>query len=189
MRTLKNIWTQLYRFVFWALISAIFWGWIFTLVTDAPPARKVTVYLQVEECRDRELVLKLEENMPAGIRKVKVHPFSYAVFGNDDLLNADVYVVRESDADEMLASFAPLDGEQGDWGDRELLRRDGKIYGVKVYDAASGVGDLRDYVQYDAGENYYLFFNASSRHLGSGDGAALRVAEEMLKLSKGETEP
>lgn len=186
MRTLRNIWSQLYRFVFWALISSIFWGWIFTLVTDTTPARKVTIYLQVEECRDRDLVLKLEENKPEGIRMVKVHPFSYAVFGSDDLLNADLYVVRESDAEEMLASFAPLDGESWDYGGRELFRRDGKIYGVKVYDAASDTGDLRDYLQYTPGENCYLFFNVSSPHLGGGDSAALRVAETMLSLSERE---
>ena len=35
---------------------------------------------------------------------------------------------------------------------------------------------------YEPGESYYLFFNAESLHLGSGDGAALRVAEALLKL-------
>ena len=82
MRILRNIWSQLHRFVFWALISIVFWGWIFTLITDAPAARKVTLYVNTNAPRDKELVLKLEEDLPEGIRFVKVHPFSYAVFGD-----------------------------------------------------------------------------------------------------------
>ena len=182
MRTLKNIWSQMHRFVFWALISAVFWSWVFTLVTDTTPERKVTVYLQVESCRDRELSVKLEESRPEGIRMVKVHPFSYALFGDTDLANADVYVMRETDAEQMLDAFAPLDGEAWDTGGRELYRRDGKLYGVKAFDAASGAGAAADYLDYPPGEDYYLFFNVSSPHLGSGDGAALRIAEELLKL-------
>ena len=182
MRVLRNIWSQLHRFVLWALLSTVFWAWIFTLVTDTVPAKKVTLYLQLEQCRDQELSLKLEESRPEGIRMVKVHPFSYAAFGNRDLLEADLYLVREADAEEMLQSFAPLDGEDWDPGDRELYCRDGVCYGVKVYDAASGTGAAQTYLDYEPEGDYYLFFNADSLHLGAGDSAALRVAEALLKL-------
>ena len=181
MRVLKNIWSQLHRFVFWALLSTIFWAWIFTLLTDTVPEKKVTLYVQTEDCRSVELTLKLEEEKPQGIKMVKVHPFSYAAFGNRELLEADLYAVREADAAEMLPSFAPLDGETLDTGGRELYVRDGVAYGVKL----SGPGEpgaAASVMGYAPGESYYLFFNAESPHLGSGDGAALRVAEALLKL-------
>ena len=183
MRVIKNIWSQMHRFVLWAVISTIFWAWIFTLVTDTVPAKKVTIYIQTENCRSAELGLKLEETMPEGIRMIKAHPFSYAVFGQNDLLNADFFVIRESEAEEMLPSFAPLEGESLDCGDRERFCRDGIWYGVKVWDTASGEGDARSYLAYEEGEDYYLFFNADSPHLSSGDGAALRVAETLLGLN------
>ena len=59
---------------------------------------------------------------------------------------------------------------------------EGRTLGVKIWDAASGTGAAEDYLGYEPGEDYYLFFNADSPHLSSGDGAALRVAEELLKL-------
>ena len=64
MRVLKNVWSQLHRFVFWALLSTIFWAWIFTLITDTVPEKKVTLYVQTEGCRSRELTLRLEEEKP-----------------------------------------------------------------------------------------------------------------------------
>ena len=79
-----------HRFVFWALLSTILWAWIFTLLTDTVPEKKVTLYVQTEDCRSVELTLKLEEEKPEGIKMVKVHPFSYAAFGNRELLEADV---------------------------------------------------------------------------------------------------
>lgn len=182
MRVIKNGFSQLHRFVFWAIISTVFWAWIFTLVTDTVPARKVTLYVQMDSCEDRALSLKLEETRPEGIRMVKVHPFSYAAFGNGDLLWADLYVVRESDAEEMLPSFAPIDGERWDYGGRELYRFEGSVYGVKIYDAATGEGAALAYLGYEPDTDYYLFFNAASSHLGEGDGAALRVAEALLRL-------
>ena len=181
MQVLKNIWSQLHRFVFWALLSTIFWAWIFTLITDTVPEKKVTLYVQTEDCRSVDLTLKLEEEKPEGIRMIKVHPFSYAVFGDRELLEADLYAIGEADAAEMLPSFAPLDGETLDTGGRELYIRDGVAYGVKL----SGPGEpgaAASYMGYEPGKSYYLFFNAESPHLGSGDGAALRVAEALLKL-------
>lgn len=183
MRILKNIWSQLHRFVLWALLSTIFWAWIFTLVTDTRPENKVTLYIQSENCRSVELSLKLEETMPGSIKMVMAHPFSYATFSNADLLAADFFVVRESEMEEMLPSFAPLDGESWDYGGRERFCRDGVFYGVKVSDG-DGRGAASAYIEYEPGEVYYLFFNVDSMHLGSGDGAALRVAEELLKLDE-----
>ena len=69
---LKNIWTQLHRFVVWAILSTILWAWIFTLVTDTGPANKVTLYVQTEGCRDQALAEVLNEARPEGIRLIQV---------------------------------------------------------------------------------------------------------------------
>ena len=179
---LKNIWSQLHRFVLWFILSTILWAWIFTLVTDTTPAKKVTIYVQAEACQDVALGEKLEESKPEGIRMIRAHLFSYALFDTQEALNADLYVIPASQAEGFLDSFAPIDGEELDLGDRELFIRDGKRYGVKIHDAATGESVAGDYLVYAPGEDYYLFFNAKSLHLGSGDGAALRVAEALLRL-------
>ena len=181
MQVFRNIWSQLHRFVFWALLSTILWAWIFTLITDTVPEKKVTLYVQTEDCRSVELTLKLEENKPEGIKMIKVHPFSYAVFGDRELREADLYAVKGAEAEAMLSSFAPLDGDSLDTGGRELYIRDGVCYGVKL-SGPGEAGAAASYMGYEPGESYYLFFNAESLHLGSSDGAALRVAEALLKL-------
>lgn len=181
MRIFRNIFSQMHRWVLWALLSAIFWGWIFTLLTDAPPARKVVLYAQVESCRSEELALRLEEDKPEGIKLIQAQPFSYALFGNG-LLEGDLYVVRASDMETFLPDFAPLEDEDFDCGERELYRQDGHVYGVKIYDAASKTGAAAEYLDYDPQEDFYLCMRADSLHLGGGDGAALRIAEALLKL-------
>ena len=182
MQILKNIWSQLHRFIFWALMSAIFWAWIFTIINNGSPAHKVTIYVRAESCQDQALALKLEESMPEGIRKVKVHPFSYAVFGTDDLETADIYVMPAEDLETIPVEFAPLENEDWDFGGRELYRMNGHDVGVKIYDAASRQGAAAAYLDYREDSDYYLVFNAKSAHLGAGDAGALRIAEALLKL-------
>lgn len=183
MRVVRNLWSQLHRFVLWAILSTVLWAWIFTLVTDTTPARKVTLYVWTEECREQELTEALEETKPDGIRMIKVHPFPYALFDSQDMLNADLFVVPGSQLQDFTEAFAPIDPAALDTGDWELFRIDGQAYGVKIYDAASDRGAAMRYLGYWPGEDHYLFFNLSSLHLGGeGDGAALRVAEALLRL-------
>ena len=153
------------------------------MLTDAVPARKVVLFVQVEAPQDQALQLRLEEAKPEGIKLVKVHPFDYILFDDSELRRADLFVVRASDLETFLPDFAPLDAEDWDDGGREPFLWEGRVYGVKIYDAASGTGAAMDYLGYDPGEDYYLCMNARSLHLGSGDGAALRIAEALLKLS------
>ncbi len=181
MRLFRNIFSQTHRWILWALLSAVFWGWIFGFVTNTDAAHKVVLYANVDEMQDKALALRLEEEKPEGIKMIKVHPFSYAVFGDRELLEADLYAVRETEAEAMLPGFAPLDGEGLDVGGRELYVRDGVAYGVKL-SGPGEAGAAAAYMGYEPGESYYLFFNAGSPHLSGGDGAALRVAEALLKL-------
>ncbi len=182
MRFLKNIVSQTHRWILWALLSAVFWAWIFTLLTDTVPAKKVTVFVQTEDCQAEALALRLEEELPEGIKMVKVHPFSYILFDNGELQVADLYVVRGSEMESLLADFAPLDGVDWAGADREPYVYEGRSYGVKIWDAAAQTGAAKDYLGFEPGEDYYLCMNADSPHLGDGDGAALQIAEALLKL-------
>ena len=62
MRFWKNVLSQLHSFVLWALLSAVFWGWIFTaFVDDAPAGKKVVIYVDAPVRMERELDARLED--------------------------------------------------------------------------------------------------------------------------------
>ncbi len=161
MRFIRNVFSQLHTFVLWALLSAIFWSWIFTFVTDTSPEKKVSVYCYVPEISDAELAAKLEEDKPEGIKMIKVHSFEYVMFNVDYIENGDIFVLPES----LISEYDEL-----------LLDPEG---GIKIYDSESGSGSADSYIGY-AGEDYYLFLGMNSVHLD--DGAAEEVAENLIGL-------
>ena len=163
MKTLKRIFSQLHTFVLWALVSAMFWSWIFTFVTDTSPEKKVTVYCKVPEVRATELAAALEESMPEGLRMIQVHSFDYVMFGVDAFYQGDVFIVPASELETYAELLAPVE--------------DG--WETKVYDAAVGEGVATAYISY-ADEDYYLFLGAGSVHLE--DGKALAVARALLEM-------
>ena len=61
MSVLKNVLSQWYRYLLWALMSGFFWGWIFGFVTNTDAAHKVVLYANVDEMQDKALALRLEE--------------------------------------------------------------------------------------------------------------------------------
>ena len=163
MKIVKRILSQLHSFVLWLLISALFWSWIFTFVTDTSPDRKVTVYCKVPEVQEVNLAAALEERMPDGLKMIKAHSFDYVMFGTDAFYQGDVFIVPASEIEYYAEMLVPMEGEQG----------------VKVYDAAAGIGAATAYIRYGT-EDYYLFLGAGSVHLE--DGKALAVAQALLSL-------
>ena len=159
MRILKNIFSHLHIFVLWAMLSAMLWAWIFTFVTDTTPDKKVTVYCHVPEIKSTELAIRLEENMPDGLKMIKVHSFDYVMFNIEAIDKGDIYIIPASETEQFADDLA---------GD-----------GVKVYDCAEGTGIAKEFIGYGE-EDYYLFLGAGSVHLE--DGKALEVAEELLKI-------
>ena len=163
MKTLKKIFSQWHVFVLWALLSAMFWSWIFTFVTDASPERKITVYCKVPEVRDTALAVALEESMPEGLRMVRVHSFDYVMFGVDAFYQGDIFIVPASEIGEYAEVLAPVEDGQG----------------IRVYDAAADMGAATAYIRY-GDEDCYLFLGAGSVHLE--DGKALAVAWTLLAM-------
>lgn len=165
MRVLRNIFSQLHSFTLWLLVSAIFWSWIFTLVTDTSPEKKVTVYCHVPGVQDTALAAALEEQMPEGLEMIKVHSFDYVMFDEEAINKGDVFIIPASEIGLLAEGLAPVGEEQG----------------VRVYDAAAGGGVAAAYIQYEAAEeDFYLFLGAQSVHLE--DGKALEVAMRLLAL-------
>ena len=178
MRILKNIWSQLHLYLLWLLASALIWGVVFSILTDAPPEKKVTVFIDAADCRDLALREELEKTMPEGLRMIEVHPFSYVMFNEKTLLDADLYIVPESSVEDYRESFLLFPDA--------VPAQDLQEGGVRVYDASSGESAAASYIRYDPAENYYLFFGVNSPHAaalsGRGDDAALAVADRLLQL-------
>ncbi len=163
MRLIKNVFSQLHSFALWMLMSFLIWGWIFTLVTDTSAEKKVTVYCNVPLIEDKAMALKLEENMPDGLKMVKVHSFRYVMFDMENMELGDIFILPESEIDTFRAELRPISGDVGE----------------KVYDAASGTGIATEYITY-GDEDYYLFLGGESVHLE--DGVALEMAKKLMAL-------
>ena len=166
-------------FILWAVLIPIFTGFVFTRITDTDPAHKVTVYADTKLQNAALLASRLEEAVSAPVRMVKVHPFTYALFGSDALKQADLYIVPLSHVSEYRDWFAPLP--------KELASRAASENpdGIRVFDPASGTGAASSCILYTASgnqaESYLLFFGRNSVHLE--DHAAPAVAEALLALT------
>ena len=189
MSVLRRIFSRFYLYVLWLFAAFLFCGLVFSRLGDTDPAHKVTLYADVPAMRDTALAAELEREMPEGIRMVKVHPFSYAMFDTDDLLGADLYILPESRVEEYADSLrsiggAPFDAAGGCF-------REGELWGVRVWDAANKEGIAADFIDYPD-EDCWLFFNKDSQHIrslnGEGDDAAVEIAQTLLARRGGEAD-
>lgn len=186
MRVLKKILSLLPFCVLWLMASVFLWGFVFGFLTDAPAEKKVVLFADVPALRDKDLALRLEEDKPEGIKLVQVHPFSYAMFGAEELTSADLYIIPESHMERFRDGFAPLgDAVSMDIVRDDLFISDGQVWGVRIRDASKGTGAASSYVTYPE-EDCYLCLGAKSRHLGeingSADDAALVLARVLVSL-------
>ncbi|MBQ1576230.1 MAG: hypothetical protein IIZ83_04650 [Oscillospiraceae bacterium] len=183
MRVLRSILSRFYFYILWAFLAVLVCGLLFSRLDDAPSGKKVTLFADVPAVEDRALAWQLEQAAPPPIRKVKVHPFSYAMFDTANLLGADLYIIPESKVESYSGSFCSLEG--AGFETRDGYVRDGELWGVKVWDAGSRSGAATDYIRYPD-EDCYLFINPASGHIaslsGTGDDAALVLARALLAI-------
>ena len=181
---MKEILKNLHRYVVWAIVSIVFWGWIFTLITDAPAARKVLLYADLPDLDRAALSAALEADMPETIRFVEARAFMDEYFSSANVAKGDVYIVPEINAETYLPSFTPMDPAA--FPDLPRYEADGKVYGLCIYDEAANIRIGEQYLLYEPKVRYYLFFNKDSLHLGawneSADDAAIRAANRFLTL-------
>ncbi|MBR1757785.1 MAG: hypothetical protein IJ744_03545 [Lachnospiraceae bacterium] len=179
---IRRFFSQIYLYLLWLIVAVMFWGWIFSLKTDTSAEKKVMVFADVDAMDEVGLSAKLEEEMPEGIRMVQAHPFSYVIFNENLLVNADVFIVPENEIEELLDTFAPMEREEGE----TYYEVDGVAYGKKIYDAATKEGPAKTFITYttdkDDSQDYYLFYGIYSLHTGSLDEAAYEIANHLLCL-------
>ncbi|MCD8118159.1 MAG: hypothetical protein LUE29_01470 [Lachnospiraceae bacterium] len=191
MRAIKNIFSHFYMYVIWLILSYFLWGWIFGMVNDTTTYHKISIYIDCASLEEMDLTLELEEDMPEGIKKVKVHSFDYVVFDDATMLMGDIFIIRESDLEGYLEVLQPITelAAQG-WPEYETYDVEGEAYGIKIFDGETGEGILQDYVTWlkpgEDAQDFYLVFLADSVHLGdlngSDDEAAFEMAERLLGM-------
>nr|MBQ6241530.1 hypothetical protein [Lachnospiraceae bacterium] len=188
----RSIFDRVPLYLLWALFAVLLTMGLFQLVTDTGRQNKLTLMVNAQEVQDVALMRKLAEDLPDGIRMIKVRPFSYAMLSESSLKEADMWLIRESDFERFLPDFGPVAGYKENHPEHDyhtVKNGEDEIWGVKVYDAASGSGALKEYVGYapaegETPEDWYLVFNPSSLHIGKNgqDTAAFTLAERLLTL-------
>lgn len=196
MRVFRNILSQLHTFTLWLLFCAMFWSWIFAnYINDTDRAHKITLYADVYTVDARDLTLRLEENLPKGIKMIKVSDVSFS--GMIDNSAGDLYIIGETklkqvmeEAPEALMPLSAAEGFAVPDG-FEVFEHEGKCYGIRIYDPVTKTGTARQYIGYAqadsiSDEAFYLCFDAHSIHLtgleDAIDNAAWEVAVDFLTL-------
>lgn len=180
---MKTIWKAMKLIpllILWLMLSIFLWGFVFNLITDAPPEQKITLCVDTETPGATRLALLLEEKLDGKVRMVKVRPFEYAMLDSGTLTKADLFIVPASHADNYQDWFSPLpDGLR----DQDLLLEiGGETYGIRAYNAAADMGIAKDCIQYigpnGEKDDYYLFFGKNSVHIMENENAADNTAVE-----------
>lgn len=164
------------------MFCVIFWGFVFTRITDTDAAHKLTLYADAQVTDGVGLAVKIEETAGEGIRLAQARAFDYAMFDGDQLRNADLFIIRADHLSDYRDWVAPLPEALRSRG--ALWEEDGQALGLKIYSVQTHSGPAMRYVNYlsphEPETDCYLCFGASSLHLA--DGEALKAAETVLSL-------
>ena len=185
-KKMKRILRLLSHLLLWALAAGLLTGWVFNMLTDARREEKITLFAGMRSVRAQELAAALEEDLPEGIRMVQVRPFAYAMMDTTSLETADLYVMTAAQAEEHRGWIRSLPSGMSEAEDALVL--DGEPVGVRLFDAASGQGAARSFLNYDEspGEDWYICFGTDGFHLADlprgKDNAALTVAKRLTEL-------
>lgn len=183
---MKTIWKAIKLIpllILWLMLSIFLWGFVFNLITDAPPAQKIALYVDAETPGATQLAVHLEETLGGKVRMVKVRPFDYAMLDSSALTGADLFIVPASHAETYQEWFCPLPEEVRDQD--LLLEIGGTAYGIRAYNAPADAGIAKDCIQYTGPngikEDYYLFFGKKSVHITENENAADNTAVDAAR--------
>lgn len=190
MKTIRKAITLIPLLILWLMLSIFLWGFVFNLITDAPPAQKITLYVDAETPGATQLAVQLEETLGGKVRMVKVRPFDYAMFDSGALTGADLFIVPSSHAETYQDWFCPLPEELKDQD--LILEIGGVALGTRVYNASADTGIAKDCIQYSRingiKEDYYLFFGKNGIHMPGNENAvdslAVDAARSLFDLYK-----
>ncbi len=195
MTKLKRFTSTIYIYIIWAILSLFVWSWIFGIVNDTTTFHKLAIYIDCDSCRDMDLTLELEKDMPENITKVTARPLSYVIFDEPTMMLGDILVLRQSQMENYVGILAPLPELGSEYDSLPRYAHEGVVYGIQAYDPQTGAGILSDYVTFlnpgEEQEPFYLSFFIQSRHIGSEssrDTAAIEMAKRFLDTLP-ETDP
>lgn len=199
---MKNIWQNIQRqrwvYVAWLLAMVLLWSWGFGLVRQVPQQKKVSIFMaSYTKSFSKYDQINMEQNRPAGIKRVEVNLYSPedAVFASVleaiGYAEADILILPKSAIEQHTYRYAPIDEDT-----LEDLQKAGytlgnfcsgdHVYGLRVYESETNRSlfpDLSFVKESHEKEDYYMVFNCNSIHVGKADGqdwAAIEVAEKIL---------
>ena len=190
----RGLFDRLLLYLLWPLFAVLLNMGLFQILTDTTREKKLTLMINAPEVKETELMRALTPKLPEGISMIKARAFSYAMFSENSLKEADIWIVKESDIQSFLPDFGPVSSFREQHPELSYwVSEDGSVWGIRIYDASAGLGCLTEYVSFraeeDPEEDYYLFMNPASPHTGSRDLAAFWLAEEILKTIRESVKP
>ena len=184
MKKRRRFFSLLPALVLWMMASVLVWGFVFTRITDTSREKKITLCVDAPVRDETGLAVRLEEGKGENIRMVKARAFTYAMFDTSELMNADLFIVPLSHAETYRDWFGPLPEDMRDAA--PCLAWDGTPLGLLIYDAQTGAGAARAYIDYPGAEDYYLFFGAASLHAAGRENAvdneAVSAARRLMEI-------
>ena len=183
MRTVKKLLSNIHRYVLWALISFLLWAWVFTFLTDTARKNKVVIYSGVPGLFTGELEQELSKALPDGIKMIKVHSFSYAMFDTSDAEKADIYLLTPEEVSDFESVILPFEETKAD-----SIEKDGKALGQMLCSPDHAGVRAADFFEQGVipEEGVCLCYSSGSVHVGemngSDDAAAVLVAEKLFEL-------
>ena len=191
-RRLLSVW---YLFVGWALAAVIALMLIFGFKTAYKPNEQITMFVAANEVKSDVLNEELKRIKPNYLARIKLDycdvPDNETIYNVNWMqataLGTDIYVLPESklDSEACNAYFMPLTQEflNVNFAGQDTYSVEDTVYGLKLHDAASNIGGMKDFLSF-AEEDYYLCFGRHCLHLGSTfnhiyDGA-VKIAQKLL---------
>lgn len=151
------------------------------LANDTSASKKITLFVEANSVKDAEFSVLLEDDMPPKLKMIKIYTSSDTSFESYALVGADLFIVKGSDAEKYIDSFAKLEKKEG----FEYYYHGGTAYGIKVYDKETKKGSATKFISYED-DDYYLFFGINSVHLGDLNGSAddysFVIADKIMKI-------
>lgn len=176
---IRNLLRQLLLYLLCIILAAIFTTFVFGRIRDTVPEKKISVFADVPSVKSAELEVFFSDDLPDGIKMVKAHTFDYDVLGFAGGNEADIFIVESANAEKYLEHFAPVLEFLPPRDIYQYYVREGVPYGILV--KGGGNSAASEYIDYQEGRDYYLFFGKQSPHPGA-DGAAAYIAERLMML-------
>ncbi len=185
MTRIKRFLNLIPLLILWAMACGLFWGFVFSRITDAPADQKIVIYIDAETPGAAKLADILFDSRSQHIRLVEVRPFSFAMMNSSSLENADIYIVPESSVSTYREWFEPAD--DGWIPAAPFYSVDDDFWGALVFPSFRSSSTLHEYINFtnNKDENYFLLFGRRSLHFAAHpdavDDEAVRFAELLIR--------